>query len=587
MRVSPRMSPALSGLLNDVVYKEEAVEMSPEEASLLQEEIGNISKQIESDTADLGLVSKSLNRVLELTEDMNTAVDTNTTDNHTASLLLSEFASIYKDTLSQEFTYSKNLSNNPLEVKQVLTAGLQSAEKFIETLRKIAKKIWESLKAAWKWFVSKISQFVKYITSKFSVATEKQEDVIETLVRAEAATVVAKASIKDIDETLNKIKEETDRNNEVLEEAIIAAEKLMSNLNKEAEAIKRSINISTKRVELKGAKRVLFSMPEKPTKNEVIEFLEEVRDAQELEKHIISQVLSNQDLADSVIRFTIFRQARKVVFKDRVKDTNLNAIDLKDGNDRELISAIDFNREIEIDDLKEEMLKTLFDPRVQEYISHLVQKQIMGSATDTYRSAKELFKFAAEDKFFNDNKYVLNLYQDPNSEPVITNLSVDDSLKKATVSGGNLYGFGTATIDVSGEVSVKDTSVSDSNKYTKMAIDSIVGKNDISKYFGEKLTAVKGLDLKKDIESLSGYFGDAIKETDKFLKYFEESSSERLEKNGKVLINNMFILVQFLNKCNPGHVAKVANSAVMYYADMFDKLSTSVNKAVSSFNKNN
>ena len=39
MRTSPRMSPALSGLLNDVVYKEEAVEMSLEEASLLQEEI--------------------------------------------------------------------------------------------------------------------------------------------------------------------------------------------------------------------------------------------------------------------------------------------------------------------------------------------------------------------------------------------------------------------------------------------------------------------------------------------------------------------------------------------------------------------
>ena len=42
MRASPRMSPALSGLLNDVVYKEEEVEMSPEEASLLQEEISNI-----------------------------------------------------------------------------------------------------------------------------------------------------------------------------------------------------------------------------------------------------------------------------------------------------------------------------------------------------------------------------------------------------------------------------------------------------------------------------------------------------------------------------------------------------------------
>ena len=70
MRASPRMSPALSGLLNDVVYKEEVVEMSPEEASLLQEEINNISEQIESDTTDLSIVSKSLNRVLELTEEI-------------------------------------------------------------------------------------------------------------------------------------------------------------------------------------------------------------------------------------------------------------------------------------------------------------------------------------------------------------------------------------------------------------------------------------------------------------------------------------------------------------------------------------
>ena len=248
MRTSPRMSPALSGLLSDVVYEEEAVEMSPEEASLLQEEINNISEQIESDTVDLSIVSKSLGRTLEITKDIETAVDIDTTDKHTASLLLLEFASIYKDTLGQDFLYPKNLSDNPLEVKQILTAGLQSAKGFIETLKKIAKKIWESLKAAWKWFTSKLSQLVKYITSKFSVANEKQEDVIETLVRTEAAAGVAKTSIRDIDETLNKIKEETDKNNEILEEAIVAAEKLMSDLNKEAEAIKKSINISTKRV---------------------------------------------------------------------------------------------------------------------------------------------------------------------------------------------------------------------------------------------------------------------------------------------------------------------------------------------------
>ena len=208
MRASPRMSPALSGLLNDVVYKEEAVEMSPEEASLLQEEINNISKQIESDTTDLGLVSKSLNRVLELTEDMNTAIDTDTTDNHTASLLLSEFASIYKDTLGQEFIYSKNLSNNPLEVKQVLTAGLQAANGFIETLKKIIKKIWESLKAAAKWFWSKVKQFISWIFGKRRKAEKIQESNT-------AAVALLTATVK----TKEKFTEEINNSENLTEEA--------------------------------------------------------------------------------------------------------------------------------------------------------------------------------------------------------------------------------------------------------------------------------------------------------------------------------------------------------------------------------
>ena len=114
-----RISPTLSGLLSEVVYKEEEVEMSQEEASLLQEELAQASEQMESDGNDLTIVTKSLSRTFEIVNDMQTAVDTNTTDKYTAGLLLSEFASIYKDTLGTEFTYSKNLSNNPLEVKRV------------------------------------------------------------------------------------------------------------------------------------------------------------------------------------------------------------------------------------------------------------------------------------------------------------------------------------------------------------------------------------------------------------------------------------------------------------------------------------
>ncbi len=208
MKISPRMSPTLSGLLNDVVYKEEEVEMSPEEASLLQEEINNISEQIESDTTDLSIVSKSLNRVLELTEDMNTAVDTDTTDKHTAGLLLSEFASIYKDTMGQEFLYSKNLSDNPLEVKQILTAGLQSASSFIETLKKIVKKIWESLKTAAKWFWSKVKQFINWIFGKRKKAEKIQESNT-------AAVSLLTATVK----TKEKFAEEVNNAENLTEEA--------------------------------------------------------------------------------------------------------------------------------------------------------------------------------------------------------------------------------------------------------------------------------------------------------------------------------------------------------------------------------
>ncbi len=136
-----KLSPTLSGLLSEVVYKEEEVEMSQEEASLLQEELAQASEQMESDGNDLTIVTKSLSRTFEIVNDMQTAVDTNTTDKYTAGLLLSEFASIYKDTLGTEFTYSKNLSDNPLEVRDTLTAGLQASTSFIDTLKNLIKKI--------------------------------------------------------------------------------------------------------------------------------------------------------------------------------------------------------------------------------------------------------------------------------------------------------------------------------------------------------------------------------------------------------------------------------------------------------------
>lgn len=203
-----RISPTLSGLLSDVVFKEEEKEMSPEEASALQEEINQASEQIESDSNDLTIVTKSLNRTFEIVNDMQTALDTNTTDKYTAGLLLSEFASIYKDTLGTEFTYSKNLSDNPLEVRDVLTAGLQASTSFIDTLKNLIKKIWESLKAAAKWFWSKVKQFINWIFGKRRKAEKIQESNA-------AAVSLLTATVK----TKEKFAEEVNNSENLTEEA--------------------------------------------------------------------------------------------------------------------------------------------------------------------------------------------------------------------------------------------------------------------------------------------------------------------------------------------------------------------------------
>lgn len=203
-----RLSPTLSGLLSEVVYKEEEVEMSQEEASLLQEELTQASEQIESDSNDLNIVTKSLSRTFEIVNDMQTAIDTNTTDKYTAGLLLSEFATIYKDTLGTEFTYSKNLSDNPLEVRDTLTAGLQASTSFIDTLKNLIKKIWDSLKAAAKWFWSKVKQFINWIFGKRRKAEKIQES------NAAAVSLLA-ATVK----TKEKFAEEVNNSENLTEEA--------------------------------------------------------------------------------------------------------------------------------------------------------------------------------------------------------------------------------------------------------------------------------------------------------------------------------------------------------------------------------
>lgn len=221
-----RLSPTLSGLLSEVVYKEEEVEMSQEEASLLQEELTQASEQIESDSNDLNIVTKSLSRTFEIVNDMRTALDTNTTDKYTAGLLLSEFASIYKDTLGTEFTYSKNLSDNPLEVRDTLTAGLQASTSFIDTLKNIIKKIWDSLKAAAKWFWSKVKQFINWIFGKRRKAEKNQESNA-------AAVSLLTATVKTKEKFAEEVNNAENLTEEAKQDLEVKVEKDISNNFKE------------------------------------------------------------------------------------------------------------------------------------------------------------------------------------------------------------------------------------------------------------------------------------------------------------------------------------------------------------------
>ena len=221
-----KLSPTLSGLLSEVVYKEEEVEMSQEEASLLQEELAQASEQMESDGNDLTIVTKSLSRTFEIVNDMQTAVDTNTTDKYTAGLLLSEFASIYKDTLGTEFTYSKNLSDNPLEVRDTLTAGLQASTSFIDTLKNLIKKIWDSLKAAAKWFWSKVKQFINWIFGKRRKAEKIQESNA-------AAVSLLTATVKTNEKFAEEVNNAENLTEEAKQDLEVKVEKDISNNFKE------------------------------------------------------------------------------------------------------------------------------------------------------------------------------------------------------------------------------------------------------------------------------------------------------------------------------------------------------------------
>lgn len=557
MRASPRMSPTLSGLLNDVVYKEEEVEMSPEEASLLQEEINNISEQIESDTTDLSIVSKSLNRVLELTEDMNTAVDTDTTDKYTAGLLLSEFASIYKDTMGQEFLYSKNLSDNPLEVKQILTAGLQSAGNFIETLKKIAKKIWESLKAGYAWFVSKMKEFVKWIATKLSLMKNKADKTANVLATAEAVEEASKKFKKEALDIINKIEKEQEENSIILDELIKDAENLGKSIDKIAEDKAKKIKSNSRvkqdsRVVLKNSRELLGFSGEIKTKKAAKEFAEIVLSG-DIFKVLHKNITEDENLLDSVIKMDVVICASNPVLYSDLGSTSLDlSKDIISKINKEIYPLYaDSNKKHNVyaSESLESYMTNIID--VVENFTNIIRER----AELQYDTILELFKKAKSLALDGGDRgeYIVDMSI---LEAVPTKIEVDVSSKNksgtVSLAAGGILGPVKNTIPVIvengiGRISTK--TVEDSIKGLKPIDNEIVNLNAVGKKFEE-----------------------ALKETEWFMDYLLNATKEELASKGENLINNLFVVIQNLNAISPSVVISVVTKVISAGSEFYDNL---------------
>lgn len=560
MRASPRMSPALSGLLNDVVYKEEVAEMSPEEASLLQEEINNISEQIESDTTDLGLVSKSLSRVLELTEDMNAAIDTDTTDKHTAGLLLSEFASIYKDTMGQEFLYSKNLSDNPLEVKQVLTAGLQSASSFIETLKKITKKIWESLKAGYAWFISKMKEFIRWIAAKLGLMKNKADKTANVLATAEAVEEASKKFKKeasDIIDIIDKIEKEQKENSAILDELIKDAENLGKSIDKIAEDKAKKIKAKSRvkqdsRVVLKNTRELLGFGGEIKTKKAAKEFAETVLSG-DIFKVLHKNITEDERLLDSVIKMdATIRASSPILYSDLGSaklDLSKDTISKINKEIYPLYADGDKKHHVYASESLESYMTNIID--VVENFTNIIRER----AELQYDTILELLKKAKSLTLDGGDKgeYIVDM-SILEAVPTKIEVEVSNKNKSGTVSlaAGGILGPVKNTIPViveSGIGRISAKTVEDSIKGLKPIGNEIVNLDDVGKKFKE-----------------------ALKETEWFMDYFSNATKEELESKGENLVNNLFVIIQNLNAISPSAVISVITKVISAGNEFYDNL---------------
>ena len=189
-----------SGLLSSVVLRDDTVNiLTDKEAVALEAELHSVQAGMQSDTNDLNIICTAMNKAIELKTLFAKAVEDNANPT-TVSMLLSEFSAIHKDALGTDIIFAKNLSAENAFTN--LEAGLQSVSSFIDTLKSIAKKIWEAIVKAAKWFWSNIKKLITWLFGNRRKAEEKQNKnkaVKRFLIAADSASKTFKDKTSKID----------------------------------------------------------------------------------------------------------------------------------------------------------------------------------------------------------------------------------------------------------------------------------------------------------------------------------------------------------------------------------------------------
>lgn len=534
-----RISPTLSGLLSDVVFKEEEKEMSPEEASALQEELTQASEQIESDSNDLTIVTKSLNRTFEIVNDMQTALDTNTTDKYTAGLLLSEFASIYKDTLGTEFTYSKNLSDNPLEVRDVLTAGLQASTSFIDTLKNLIKKIWESLKAAAKWFWSKVKQFISWISGLTNKVSKKQTENSFSLLTLEAAKNAYqehRGKLSDLNNIDEKVKED-----------------IIASFNKELTGLIAKMKIKDNNFSIDD---FLKANPTYLSGQNSLNFILNISLISKKTAEMFYEKANNQEVLDSLVTLYFTRSAASLIGAAKIdvllREANVDNIANIDRLENKILYiAMNPMREL-FGKLSSKMATDLVYSIVAGDAGKCIAKdvpELCNNITEMYVDLENLYKAGAP-------KYEQDSYD---------------------ISRLNLKSKAYSLTDVSA-VDKGEYKIEFANIYVKSYMDqpvkfNIDGYTDfpIDKIMSERENSTGDNKYTKDLEDMGKAFDRALAEADKFVKFFSDVPSTEI-KDRTNLMNNLFKMVQNLNAINPTTGIKLFTSVNKAYTTIVEQL---------------